>query len=449
MPKPKSSKWKKIVLLLVVLGAGGGIAYQQLKTKELPINVQKEKVARRNLTEQVEANGKLQPVLQVKISPEVSGEIIEMPYKEGQDVKKGDLLVKIKPDNYLASRDQQKASYEYSITSLNSAQANFDRAQDEFKRNEQLHDQKMVSDSVFQESKTSFIVSKASLAGAKQNVELARAALSRSEDDLSKTTVYSPLDGTITKLNSQLGERVVGTATMAGTEIMTVSDLNTMEARVDINEMDIILIKLNQSAHIEVDSFKDSNFSGVVTYIANSAKSASTSGQESTKFEVRVRVNERSEFRPGMSCSAKIETRSRANVLAVPIQSVTTRMPTNSTASATNKAVSSTNAATSTNAAASTNAASPASSLVATNAVKKKSGDTNKAPEIVFVIDNNVVHARPVHRGISDDNYTEIIDGLKEGDEVVSGGYRAISRELEEGKAITVGAAKGDVEIKK
>ncbi len=234
MSKPKSKKWKRIVLCTVVLLLIGGVTGYALRKKEVPITVQKEKVTRRNLTELVVANGKIQPVIQVKISPEVSGEIIELPVKEGQQVKKGDLLVKIKPDNYLASRNSAAASYAYSLTSSNSAMASLERAQLDYKRNTDLHDLKMVSDSAFQDSKTAYDVARAQVDGAKQQVDMAHAALQNAENDLAKTTIYSPLTGTITKLNSELGERVVGTAMMAGTEIMTVSDLNEMETRVDI-----------------------------------------------------------------------------------------------------------------------------------------------------------------------------------------------------------------------
>lgn len=461
-PKSKSKKWKRIIILLVVMLVGSGVGYKYFKKKELPVTIQKEKATQRSLTELVEANGKVQPVFQVKISPEVSGEIIELPVKEGQFVKKGDLLVKIKPDNYVASRDQQKASYQFSLTSLNSSMANLEKAELEFKRSDELHKSQLVADSQFQEAKTSYDVAKASLAGAKQQVELSKAALLRSEDDLSKTTIYSPLTGTITKLNSQLGERVVGTAMMAGTEIMTVSDLNEMEARVDIGEIDVVLIKLGQCARLEVDSFKDNKFTGVVTDIANSAKATTTSGQESTKFEVRIRIKEKeSSFRPGMSCTAKIETRYRTNVLTVPIQSVTTRVlkpKTNEVASATNKVSGSSNTAaksTGTNAAtepasvaAATNAVTNQVASGSTNDVKKKS-DADKAVEVVFVVDNDHVKARPVKRGISDDAYVEITEGLKENEEVVIGGYKAIARELEDGKAVVVGTVKPDAEAKK
>jgi HlyD family secretion protein len=439
--KSKSKTWKKVVVVVVLLAISAGVGYNYFSKKEIPVAVQKEKAARRSLTEVVEANGKVQPVLQVKISPEVSGEIIELPFKEGQRVKKGDLLVKIKPDNYIASRDSQKANYEYSLTSLTTATASCEKAELEFKRNEQLHNEKLVSDSIYQEAKTAYDVAKSSLAGARQQVWMAQASLSKAEDDLSKTTIVSPLDGTLIKLSSQLGERVVGTAMMAGTDIMIVADLNEMEARVEIGENDVVLIQVGQRVRLEVDAFKDSKFNGVVTDVANSAKSllsassaASSSSQEATKFEVRIRIAEKDNFRPGMSCTAKIETRYRTNVLTVPIQSVTTRVlapKTNAVAVTTDSQSASAKA---TNQAV---AISNVSGATATNETRRKS-ESDKAVEVVFVVDGDKVKARPVKRGISDDAYMEITEGLSEGEEIISGGYKAIARELEDGKAIVI-----------
>ncbi len=436
MPPLKTRKRKKklIVFSLIILVLAALSLGAIFKNKNVPINVQKEKVTRRNLTELVVANGKIQPVIQVKISPEVSGEITELPVKEGQHVNKGDLLCKIKPDNYIASRNSSEANYRYSLTSSNTATANLERAKLEFDRIEQLHKNKLVSDSMHQEALTAFTVAKSTLAGSLQQIHMAHAALQRAEDDLSKTTIYSPLTGTITKLNSQIGERVVGTAMMAGTEIMIVSDLNEMETRVDIGEIDVVLIEVGQSARLEVDAFKDQQFKGTVTEIANSAKSVTansgSSSQDATKFEVKIRFAEKGAFRPGMSVTAEIETRSRTNVLTVPIQSVTTRLP-NSTNGAAIK----------------TNDTETASTSDAGTEVKKKSAETAKPIEVVFAVENGKAKMIQVKRGISDDNYYEILDGLKEGQDVISGSYKAINRELEDGKDVTV--SKSDLAAKK
>ncbi|MEI6566502.1 MAG: efflux RND transporter periplasmic adaptor subunit, partial [Verrucomicrobiota bacterium] len=329
MSKTKNGR-KVVVFTLIGVILIGGTAAAFLRKREPVVTVQTEKVARRTITELVVANGKIQPVTQVKISPEVSGEIIELPVKEGQSIKKGDLILKIKPDFYIASKNQADASYKSSLSGQATAEANLAKAEAEFKRHEELFQRKLISDSIFLEYSTALEIGRAQLSGSKHQVAMAKALLARAEEELAKTTMVSPITGTISKLNSQLGERVVGTATMAGTDVMIIADLNEMEARVDIGEIDVVLIQPGQHARLEVDAFKDRKLNGTVTEIANSSKgSAFSSGSstDATKFEVRIRVTEKEQFRPGMSVTAEIETRSRTNVLTVPIASVTTRMP--------------------------------------------------------------------------------------------------------------------------
>jgi HlyD family secretion protein len=413
------------------------------------ITVQIEQIARRNLTEIVVANGKIQPVLQVKISPEVSGEIIELPVKEGQCVSKGDLIMKIKPDFYIANRNQSEAGYKSSVAGKATAEANLRKAQAEYRRGEDLFRQKLISAATFDEVKAAYDVAQAQLNSAEHQVEMAHASLASADEALAKTTIVSPLTGTISKLNSSVGERVVGTATMAGTEVMTIADLNEMEARVDIGEIDVVLMKAGENVRMEVDAFKDRKFSGTVTEIANSSTTAGLNGmqnnqQEATKFSVKVRIKEKEAFRPGMSVTAEIETRSRTNVLVVPIASVTTRMPkqpggTNGLAGAapTNSANGKTNLiATTTNmvAASGTNVAN----------ADKKSKEA-KPIEVVFVMEGERAKMVPVKIGISDDTHWEIVEGVQEGQEVISGGYRAISRDLEDGKKIKKGVVTGDL----
>jgi HlyD family secretion protein len=438
----KSKKRRKTIIfsligvVLVALTAGA-----ILKKREAVVTIQSEKVARRNLTEIVVANGKIQPVLQVKISPEVSGEIIELPVKEGQAVKKGDLIMKIKPDFYIANRNQAEASFQSSLASKTTAEATLEKAEAEFRRNQGLFERKLISESVYVEFKTGLDIARAQLSGASHQVDMSKALLARAQEELSKTTIVSPLDGTVSKLNSQLGERVVGTATMAGTEVMTIADLNEMEARVDIGEIDVVLILPGQVAKLDVDSFKDRKFTGTVTEIANSSKNAglvnanSGSTQEATKFEVKIRIKEKEPFRPGMSVTADIETRSRTNVLSVPIASVTTRLPKDK--SATNCPPGTTNSV-----AAGTN--SSATSASDTARADKKAKDAPKPIEVVFLVEGDRAKSLPVKIGISDDSYWEITEGLQEGQEIVSGGYRAISRDLEDGKRIRKGPASGD-----
>src|SRR6266568_2225278 len=319
-----------IGLALVALTVGAIV-----NKREVVITIQTETVARRNLTEIVVANGKIQPVVQVKISPEVSGEIIELPVKEGQAVKKGDMILKIKPDFYIANRNQAEASYKSSVDSKATSEANLKKAAAEFRRNQDLFKHKLISGSTFDEVQAAYEVAEAQLNSAEHQVEMARASLASAEEELAKTTMVSPLTGTVSKLNSQLGERVLGTVQNVGTEVMTIADLNEMEARVDIGEIDVVLIQPGQSARLEVDAFKDRKFIGTVTEIANSSTSVGVgttgmsggSQQEATKFNVKIRIKEKEQFRPGMSVTAEIETRSRTNALTVPFASVTTRVP--------------------------------------------------------------------------------------------------------------------------
>lgn len=457
---PKSKKRRK---LLVFSGIGivvaGLAAFAILRKRDPVITVQTEKVARRNLIELVTANGKIQPVLQVKISPEVSGEITELPIKEGQCVSKGDLILKIKPDFYIAQRNQADASYKSAVAGKESAEASLRKAEAEFKRQQDLYRTKLISDSVFDEVKAAYDMAKAQLSSADHQVEMARANLARSEEELAKTTIVAPLSGTISKLDSRLGERVVGTATMAGTEVMTIADLNEMEARVDIGEMDVILIKSGQNVRLEVDAFKDRKFTGAVTEIANSSKSQpGASAQEATKFEVKIRIQEKEAFRPGMSVTAEIETRSRTNVLAVPIASVTTRLPKEKPASKTtapkggpktNAVPPTTNTTPAENGAVASTATNGEVASTATNGAAVDppgSGKGDKKPkpiEVVFLVEGDHAKMVPVKIGISDENYWEITDGLKEGEEVISGGFRAISRDLEDSKKIRKGRPTG------
>jgi HlyD family secretion protein len=461
---PNSKKRRKLVVFsLAGVVLIGGLTLALTHKREIIIPVQTEKVARRNITETVVANGKIQPVVQVTISPEVSGEIVALPVKEGQKVKKGDLIVKIKPDTYIAARNQAEAGYQSARASQTSAEASLHKAQADFKRNEGLFKNKLISDSAYDESKAAYEVAAAQLNSAQHQVDMSHASLASAEEELAKTTIVAPRDGTVSKLNCEVGERVLGTVQNAGTLIMTISDFDAIEARVDIGEMDVVLIKPGQKARLDVDAFKDKKFSGVVTEIANSAKGSGTSqassassstSQEATKFEVRIRVNEIESFRPGMSVTAYIETRSCSNALTVPIASVTTRVPpspgTNGKAGVapddTNCAPALTNTLTLAHSAPGrlsvpTNAA--VTNTVGTNALSA-SAHPKEAPkpvEVVFVVEGDHVKTVPVKIGISDDSYWEITSGLKEGDQVVSGSYRAIARDLDDGKKIKKGGA--------
>ena len=454
MANPHSKKRRKIIVFSVIGLLVAGLTLAAIfKKREPVITIQTEKVAHRNITEIVVANGKIQPVLQVKISPEVSGEIIELPVKEGQLMKRGDLLVKIKPDTYIANVKSAEAQYMAAASGRDLAEASMKKAELEFKRHDQLFRGRLESESTFLEFKTGLEVAQAQYQSAVHQVDVAKASLDRIKEELAKTTIVSPLDGTVSKLNSRLGERVVGTAMMTGTEIMIVSDLNEMEARVDIGESDVVLIKPGQKARLEVDAFRDRKFKGTVTEIANSSKDSGLGSgggggqsQEATKFEVRIRVDEQENLRPGMSVTSEIETRYRTNVLSVPIQSVTTRLP---------KEPSGKDAKTNTvtlaeNTSGSVMAADAAPvSATSTNKADKKRSEAPKPVEVVFLEEGDHARMVPVKRGIADDSYVEIVEGLKEGQEVVSGGYKAISRELEDSKKIRKGKPEGDKEKEK
>jgi HlyD family secretion protein len=432
--KNRGKYWLIAVVVLLALSITGGVIY---KKRQVPVSVRTDKVERHNLVELVVANGKIQPVVQVKISPEVSGEIIELPVKEGQSVKKGDLLVKIKPDFYIANRNQAEASYKSTQAGTATAEATLQKAAAEYRRSQELLRGRLVSESVFDEAKANYEVAKAQVNSAVHQAEMAKASLDSAEESLSKTAIASPLSGVVTKLNSELGERVLGTIQNVGTEIMTVSDLTEMEARVDIGEVDVVLIKPDQNVRLEVDAYKDRKFKGIVTEIANSSATAgltttsSATSQEATKFGVKIRIKEKESFRPGMSCTAEIETRSRTNVLTVPFASVTTRLP----KKLDGKGNASTNAAPSLTSTA--NAATPAPK--ASDPVDKKNKENSKPIDVVFVMEGDHVKMVPVKTGISDDSYWEIAEGVKEGQEVVSGNYHVISRELEDGKKVKKG----------
>jgi HlyD family secretion protein len=441
-----SKKRRKIVVFsgigLVLIGL---ILAAVFRKREPVITVQTEKVARRNLTEIVVANGRIQPVVQVKISPEVSGEIVELPVKEGQQVKKDDLILKIKPDAYIANLNQAEAGYQSSLAGRATAEANLRKAEADFNRSKGLFEAKLIPQSDFDQALASYDVAQAQLTNSDHQVEMAKALRANAKEQLDKTTVVSPLTGTISKLNSQLGERVLGMVQNMGTEIMTIADLNDMEARVDVGEIDVVLIRPGQKARLEVDAFKDRKFTGTVTDIANSSKGAgqisSSQSQEATKFEVRIRFSEKEVFRPGMSVSTEIETRYRTNALTVPMASVTTRAPKppkkkNATGKDTAKSGDTNSAASgSTNSVASAGTNSAASANT-TNAVPldKKSKEAPKPTEVVFVVEGDHVKMVPVKIGICDNDYWEITEGLAEGQEVVSGGYKAISRDLDDGK---------------
>ncbi|MDL1893189.1 efflux RND transporter periplasmic adaptor subunit [Sphingobacteriales bacterium CHB3] len=399
---------KKIIIFSIIglLAVTAGVVLFLGSKKEPIVSVQVEKVKRHTITQVVTATGKIQPEIQVKISPEVSGEIVDLPVKEGQRVKKGDVLMKIKPDVYIAQRDQFSAG-------LLSAKATLSRTEPEYNRIKELFSKGLVSQAEYDQAKAAHESAKASYAQA-------TASLNQANENLRKTTIVSPMDGTVSQLNSRLGERVLGTQQFQGTDVMTIADLSRMEGRVDVSETDVVRLHIGDTARIAVDAFPDKKVNAIVYEIANTAKSKGLGTQEEvTNFEVKMRViSQGITLRPGMSMTADIETETKQNVLAVPIQSVTTRMPKMEGKEQPEDGQS-------------------GEFVAASNGGNGKKAE-NKPKEVVFVVEENVVKAMPVKRGISNDAYVEISEGVKEDMQVVSGSYKAINRELEDGSKVKI-----------
>ncbi len=402
-----------VVILLVILGGN----------KEEIISVQTEKATKRTITQVVSATGKINPVFQVKITAEASGEIVSLLVREGDDVKKGQLLLRIKPDIYEAQKNSADARLAQAKANQSSTKAQLDKVEAEYKRVQGLFQKGLASDSELETAKSTYLQTLVNFESQKSIVDQTEAALKEANETLNKTYIYAPMNGTVSKLNVELGERVIGSA-FQGTELLTVADLSQMEATVDVDENDVVLVSLSDTAKIKVDAFGDKTFNGVVTQIGNSATTSGLGTQdEVVNFEVEVRIlNPDNKIRPGMSCDADIETETKSNVIAVPIQSVTARInqPAAAPAEGDDEAV-----------------------------VKQKTSKQNKPKEVVFLAQNGKAKMVEVKTGISDDSYIEIQSGLKGDEDVVSGPYRAISKDLDEGKTITVSNTKRKTEGKK
>ncbi len=374
------------------------------------ITVQTEKAARRDITQLVSATGIINPVYQVVITPEVTGEIVELPVQEGDRVKRNQLLIRIKPDSYAAQRDRAQANLESAQANLGIRRIEKGYIESNFKRTEELFRSGVTNQQELEKMKADLASSIAQLEAQKAMVQQAEAALKESSENLKKTAIYSPMDGTVSQLNVELGERVLGSGFSQGTNLMTVADLGKMEAIVDVDENDVVLVSIGDTAKIELDAFKNTTYNGEVTQIANSAKTTGQgTQQEVVNFAIKIALSDfNSQVRPGMSCNADIEVETKDNVLTVPIQSVTARSAEE--------------------AAAGTTPDSSRELIVGKTSKKKQS----KPKEVVFVVDKDTVAMKEVKIGISDNEYIEIISGLKQGEEVVSGPYRAISSELQD-----------------
>ncbi len=418
------------LLLLMVIGKKMGIIGSDKTTK-----VTAETVIKRTIIETVSGSGKIQPETQVKISSDVSGEITEMMVKEGDVVKKGDLLCRIRQDIYISSLERVEASVNSSKASsaqtkarLIQTKAQLVNTESLFNRNKKLFDQGALSQQDFEASKAQYETAKAEVEAAQQtlaaadfNIKNAEATLREAQTNLSRTSIYSPVDGKVSKLNVEKGERVVGTAQMTGTEIMTIANLNEMEVSVDVNENDIVRIKLNDTANIEVDAYLDRKFKGIVTEVANSANTVGTSADQVTNFTVKIRIlrdsylslipkdnPQYSPFRPGMSATVDIQTDKVMNVLSVPVQSVTTREDTTSYGVKEKKK-------------------KKGEAIEEVDTEKKKE---EKVIEYVFLMENEKAVLTQVTTGIQDNNFIEIKSGVKLNDEIITGPYKVVSKTL-------------------
>ncbi len=431
---------RRLLLVIAVVLVGGLITAAIIRGRHAvkPTPVTLAKAAIRNLTHVVTATGKVQPETEVSISPEVAGELIALPFKEGQYVKKGDVIMRIKPDFYAAQVDQQEAALASAQAASLQAKANLDKATEDYRRADELFKKKLLSDADYATAKTALEVGRANYEASQAQIRQTEGALSQYRDMLQKTTVYAPMDGTITVLNSEVGERVVGTGQFAGTEVMRIADLNHMEVRVKVNENDIVNVKLGDHTVISVDAFPDRKFNGTVSEIGSSALTTGGSGSnqsalaesasdEVTNFLVRIRINDHEpRLRPGMSAIADIETQTVNNVVAVPIQSVTVRAESGKTAEELQEQR------------AKAAKERTGNELNVAQERKEARREREELRRVVFVRQGDTVRMRTVETGISDDTYIEIKQGIKPGEEVVSGSYAAISRLLKDGSKIVI-----------
>ena len=415
---------------LIVLWIVVSVAWSK---REKPIPVTTEKAVRKTIVQTVSATGKIQPETEVKISPEVAGEIIDLPVQDGQPVKKGDLLLRIKPDSYKALLEQQEAAISAAKATNLQQKANMVRTEQDLKRAEDMFAKKTISIQEFNAAQAAYDVAKNTYESSLHDIERAQAASSQARDQLSKTTIYSPIDGTITVLNSKLGERLVATGQFAGTEVMRVADLAHMQAVVDVNENDVVNVKLGDKADVKIDAYGERKFHGTVQQIANTGKTTGAGTQEEvTNFEVKIRIDDHDvALRPGLSCTADIATATVKDVVAVPMQSVTIRTgETNLSPEEIEKRKLKITARDKDD--------NPAEVTNERLEKHEQKEEREKLSKVVFLKNGGKAKLVKVVTGISDDSYTEIKSGIKAGDEVISGSYSAISRKLKDGAKVAI-----------
>lgn len=428
-----------LILVVVIVKALNG---------SKPTDVITEKAKKRSIVETVSANGKIQPETELKITSDVGGEVVEMKVKEGDQVKKGDLLCRIKPDIYESTLERvdatvnsSKANLKTNEAQLVQAKANLVNSEANYNRSKKLFDQNAISQQEFDAAKAQYESAKANVDGLMENIKAAEfnvksmeASAKEAVTNLDKTYIYAPVDGTVSKLNVEKGERVVGVLGLQGTEIMRLADLNEMEVSVEVNENDIIRVHKNDTALIEVDAYMDRKFKGIVTEIANSANTTGITADQVTNFVVKIRIlresymdliNEknRSVFRPGMSASVDIQTKRADGVLTVPIEAVTTRKADTTKVKK--------------------GGDDEEYEMKVTNETEKKEKEKlksdEKLAEYVFVIkEGGKAEMIEVKTGIQDNDYIEIAQGISDGQEVITGPYGAVARTLRRGSKVKV-----------
>ncbi|MGY5846327.1 efflux RND transporter periplasmic adaptor subunit [Salegentibacter sp. HM20] len=393
------------VLVLMIVGKKAGWFGKSGNFKEVEIT----KIEPIDIIETVSATGKIQPETEVKLSSEVSGEIIELPVREGQAVEKGDLLVRVNPDLYQSNLRRVEASLQNMRANLSQTEANLKQAQADYERNKSLFEKGVISKAEWDRIVSAYEVAQANKESAYFSMQSTAATVTEARDNLARTTIYAPMSGTISKLDAELGERVVGTQQMAGTEIMRVSNLKNMEVEVDVNENDIVKVKVGDSTRVEVDAYLKKQFKGLVTEISNSADAQLTSDQV-TNFKVKVRILEESykdllegrpenysPFRPGMTATVDIITDSRQQVIGVPISAIVIKNDTTGTQS---------------------------------------NAKSDKKFEGVFIKNNDEAKFKVVSTGIQDDSHIEITEGLEVGEEVITGPYNTVTKVLKSGDKV-------------
>ncbi|GAB1431211.1 efflux RND transporter periplasmic adaptor subunit [Ignavibacteria bacterium] len=414
--KSKTTVW---IIVLAVAVIAGGTALVLTRNRDEGIKVTTEKISRRTITQTVSAIGKIQPETEVKISSEASGEITFLGVKDGEQVKKGQLLVRILPDLVTSQVEQFAAAEQSAKIGIDAVKAELDRAQQDLKRISELYKKQFASKDELDRTTAAALQAESRYQSALKDYDRARAALRQVQAQASRTTIYSPMEGTVTKLVVEQGEKVVGTAQMQGTEMMRIANLTVMNAWVDVDENDVVLVKIGDTAKVSIDALPDAELSGVVYEIAHSAKVSGAGTQEEvTNFEVRIRIiDSEKRLRPGMSCNVDIETETHRNVLAAPLQAVTVRE----------------NAG---------NAAPDISGSGIQTEENKNAEKMNKKPQsIIFLNNKNRAKSVNVETGLSDRGYIEIKSGLKEGDEIISGNFQAVSKLLSDSAKIIIDSA--------